>query len=114
MPLVCRQKVGSAGPSRTREWSWTGCCRPSRSTISNTGAHFFSWVWRPFRIGQEIELVQRDVRGQVVSSNLMFTEPREEGGDGLHVPNNFFFQNIIRLASLREPDAEERRLKHDR
>lgn len=80
--------------------------------ISNIAAHFFLWIWRPFHLGQEIEILPENLRGRVVETNLMFTELRAEDGHSILVPNNFFFQRIIRRAPLQLSGTGERGKVH--
>lgn len=65
--------------------------------VSNVTASFFITVWRPFRLGQTVELLPESVKGRVVDRNLMFTVLREDDGAALHVPNNLFFQKMFRV-----------------
>jgi small-conductance mechanosensitive channel len=68
--------------------------------VSNITASFFIWIWRPYELGERIELIPDGIKGRTVDRSLMFTVIREEGGSTLMVPNNLFFQRIIR----REPN----------
>ncbi|APZ44219.1 mechanosensitive ion channel domain-containing protein [Acidihalobacter ferrooxydans] len=92
--------------------------------ISNFTASFFIWIWRPYELGDKVELIPDGFKGRVVDRNLMFTAIREEDGSVLMVPNNFFFQKVTRRApddvgltelerlergEWRRPSAEERR-----
>ncbi len=82
------------------------------SILSNALAALLILVYRPFRIGDEIELLEPaatvGVRGRVSDMNLMFTalSQKDEAGDTLalvHVPNNLIFQKLIRVYSTAEP-----------
>ncbi|MGO8778069.1 MAG: mechanosensitive ion channel family protein [Rhodomicrobium sp.] len=66
--------------------------------ISNITASFFLTIWRPFRLGQTVELLPENLKGQVIDRNMMFTSMREGGGSTLQVPNNLFFQKIFRVS----------------
>jgi hypothetical protein len=66
--------------------------------ISNVTASVFITVWRPFQLGQTVELLPESLRGRVIDRNMMFTVLREEGGSVLQVPNNLFFQRVFRVA----------------
>ena len=66
--------------------------------ISNITASFFLTIWRPFRLGQTVELPPENLKGQVIDRNMMFTSMREGGGSTLQVPNNLFFQKIFRVS----------------
>jgi small-conductance mechanosensitive channel len=65
--------------------------------ISNVTANFFIVVWRPFRMGHEVELIPENVKGRVVERSLMFTTLREKDGTVLQIPNNLFFQKVFRV-----------------
>lgn len=77
------------------------------SILSNITAALLVLTFRPFRIGDQVELVDMggaSLGGRVVDMNLMFTTlavPDREASDGetpelLHVPNNLFFQKATR------------------
>lgn len=68
--------------------------------VSNITASFFIWIWRPYELGERIELIPDGIKGRTVDRSLMFTVIREDDGSTLMVPNNLFFQRIIR----REPN----------
>ncbi|AOU98938.1 hypothetical protein BI364_14110 [Acidihalobacter yilgarnensis] len=66
--------------------------------VSNITASLFIWIWRPYELGERIELLPDGLKGRAIDRNLMFTEIREEDGSTLMVPNNLFFQRVIRRA----------------
>lgn len=66
--------------------------------ISNFTASFFLALWRPFHLGQTVEVLPENLKGQVTTRNLMFTTLREEGGAVLQIPNNLFFQKMFRVS----------------
>jgi small-conductance mechanosensitive channel len=65
--------------------------------ISNFTASFFIAVWRPFHLGQIVEIVPENLKGRVIDRNLMFTALREESGSVVEIPNNLFFQKMFRV-----------------
>jgi small-conductance mechanosensitive channel len=65
--------------------------------VSNITASFFIAFWRPFRLGDDIEIVPENLRGRVIDSNLMFVVVRENGGAVIQIPNNLFFQKMFRV-----------------
>jgi len=71
--------------------------------ISNVTANLLIAVLRPFRLGDTVEIIPENVKGQVVDRNIMFTALRERPGTTLHVPNNLFFQKLFRVT---EQDAQ--------
>src|SRR5215831_3039571 len=65
--------------------------------VSNITASFFIAFWRPFRLGDNIEILPENLRGRVIDSNLMFVVVREDGGAVIQIPNNLFFQKMFRV-----------------
>jgi small-conductance mechanosensitive channel len=65
--------------------------------VSNMTADFLLTVWRPFRLGDTVELLPEKLKGRAVERNLMFTALLEDDGCVLQVPNNLFFQKIFRV-----------------
>lgn len=77
------------------------------SVLSNVLCSILLIVFPPFRIGDEIEIMEPtanfSVRGKVVSTNMLFTSlevSNEEDGtvvDSIvRIPNNIFFQKYVR------------------
>jgi len=64
---------------------------------SNMTADFLLTVWRPFGIGDTVELLPEKLKGRAVARNLMFTALLEDDGCVLQVPNNLFLQKIFRV-----------------
>ncbi len=75
--------------------------------VSNVTASLFLTIWRPFRLGDGVEILPDNVKGRVIDRNLMFTALREEQGTALHVPNNFFFQKVFRVMQEGTPSRIE-------
>lgn len=67
--------------------------------ISNATAQLLITIWRPFRLGQDVEILPESFKGRVIDRNLMFTALREQGGTILQVPNNLFFQKMFRVTA---------------
>jgi small-conductance mechanosensitive channel len=65
--------------------------------VSNVTASLFLAIWRPFHLGDTVELLPENLKGRAIDRNLMFTVLREESGSVLQVPNNLFFQKIFRV-----------------
>jgi small-conductance mechanosensitive channel len=65
--------------------------------VSNITAMFFLTIWRPFHLGDDVELLPENLKGRVVDRNLMFTVLREDHGASIQVPNNLFFQKTFRV-----------------
>ncbi len=70
--------------------------------ISNITASLFLTVWRPFHLGQTVEILPEGVKGRVASRDMMFTALREESGSTLQIPNNLFFQKMFRVSGIAE------------
>ncbi len=70
--------------------------------ISNITASLFLTIWRPFHLGQTVELLPENLKGRVTGRDMMFTELREDSGATLHVPNNLFFQKMFRVSGNAE------------
>ena len=71
--------------------------------ISNFTASVFLTLWRPFQLGQTVEILPENLKGRVIERNLMFTALQEDGGSVLQVPNNLFFQKLFRVSGQGEP-----------
>jgi len=66
------------------------------SVMSNGLCSLIILIMRPFRVGDQIELPPDDIKGKVVNFNMIFTTLRSEDGTLIQVPNNMFFQRVIR------------------
>lgn len=75
------------------------------SILSNFLCTLILLIFQPFRIGDEIEVIDPSltsgISGKVVNINMMFTLIRETDGKGretsvIQIPNNQFFQRFIR------------------
>lgn len=65
------------------------------STLSNVLCTLLLLTVRPFRVGDELELVPDPIRGRVVDLNLFFTTLQAEDGRLIQLPNNLFFQRVV-------------------
>lgn len=86
------------------------------SILSNATSAVLVLILRPFRIGDTVELMDptgEPMGGTVTDMNLMFTTlalPPEEGDSSqlpavLNVPNNLFFQRVLRTRSRHKPHS---------
>ena len=66
---------------------------------SNFTASFFLVLWRPFHVGQTVEVLPENLKGRVVGRNLMFTTLSEDSGSVLQIPNSLFFQKMFRVSN---------------
>lgn len=73
----------------------------SWSVLSNATCALLLLVYRPFRVGDEIELLEPNgvvgVAGRVVDLNLLFTTVHEASDALVRVPNNLFVQKSSRV-----------------
>jgi small-conductance mechanosensitive channel len=65
--------------------------------VSNMTASMFIAIWRPFRLGDTVELIPENIKGRVIDITLMFVVLREESGAVVQIPNNLFFQKMFRV-----------------
>lgn len=66
------------------------------SVLSNISCTVLILFFRPYEIGDEVEFIDPVAKGTVVSLNFGYTTLREEGGTLVQIPNNLFFQKIIK------------------
>jgi small-conductance mechanosensitive channel len=67
--------------------------------ISNITASLFISLWRPFHLGDTVELLPENLKGRAIDRNLMFTVLREGERTALLIPNNLFFQKMFRVTT---------------
>jgi small-conductance mechanosensitive channel len=70
--------------------------------VSNITASFFIAIWRPFHLGDTVEVLPENLKGRVIEINLMFVVVRESGGSVIQIPNNFFFQRMFKVTGERD------------
>lgn len=66
------------------------------SLLSNILCAFVLAAFRPFQIGDEVEVLPENVKGKVVDLTLLYTSLKTDDGDYFRIPNNLFFQRIFR------------------
>jgi small-conductance mechanosensitive channel len=67
------------------------------SVLSNAMCTFVLIFSRPFRVGDKVELLGAErVEGRVVDLTLIYTTLRAEDGALVRIPNNLFFQRVLR------------------
>ncbi len=66
------------------------------SVLSNTSCTVLILLFRPFAVGDEIEFVGEQTKGRVVDLNFIFTTLDAGDGTVMQIPNNLFFQKVIR------------------
>jgi len=72
------------------------------SVASNVMCALILLVTRPFRVGDEVSLLPDAVEGRVVNFNMLYTTLKTGDGAQLQVPNNLFFQRIVRRVPSKE------------
>jgi small-conductance mechanosensitive channel len=73
----------------------------SWSVLNNVTCAMILLIYRPFRVGDEIELLEPDgkvgVAGRVVDLNLLYTTVHEASNAVVRVPNQVFVQKYSRV-----------------
>lgn len=86
------------------------------SVLSNILCSFLLIAFRPFNIGDEIEIIEATggsgLKGKVTGFNVMFTSLEEASEDGktkliTQVPNNIFFQKSLRRKIDQKPEGSD-------
>jgi small-conductance mechanosensitive channel len=67
--------------------------------VSNVTASFFVTLWRPFHLGDVVQILPENMKGRVIDRNMMFTTLREDDGSVIQIPNNMFFQKMFRVVN---------------
>ncbi len=76
--------------------------------VSNWTAWMLIVLTRPFRPGDEVQILPENLSGRVARQGLMFTELDQDDGGCVVVPNNFFFQRIyVRRAGAPESGGRQ-------
>gem|GEM_PF-5169241 len=74
------------------------------SILSHMLASILIVVFRPFEVGDRVEIVGDDpVLGEVTDLNPVYTTLRTEDGGTLQIPNNLFFQKVLKRHPLPAP-----------
>ncbi len=81
------------------------------SVLSNLLCALLILTLGPFRIGDEVEIIESlekpVVKGRVIAINLVYTTLQESGESGpgpiVQVPNNLFFQKVVRRTRGADP-----------
>jgi small-conductance mechanosensitive channel len=66
------------------------------SVLSNTLCTLIIMIFRPFSVGDDIELAGEPVKGRVIDLNFIYTSLDAGDGTVMQVPNNLFFQKVVR------------------
>lgn len=65
------------------------------SVLSNFLCTFVLVAFKPFSVGDEIDLPADKVKGRVIDLSLIFTTLQIAPGETVLVPNNIFFQRVF-------------------
>jgi small-conductance mechanosensitive channel len=71
------------------------------SMLSNILATLIILIWRPFNVGERIEILPEGIEGQVIDINFIYTVLKSDQGTRVSIPNNLFAQKFIRRQSVR-------------
>jgi small-conductance mechanosensitive channel len=66
------------------------------SVLSNFLCTFVLVMFKPFSVGDELELPPDNVKGRVTDLSLIFTTLEVSPGESVMIPNNTFFQRVFR------------------
>jgi small-conductance mechanosensitive channel len=66
------------------------------SLLSNVLATIIILIWRPFNVGDRVEIQPDGINGDVVDINFMFTLLRSDDGARIAVPNSLFVQRCLK------------------
>ena len=66
------------------------------SVLSNFLCTFVLVVFKPFSVGDELELPADTVKGRVADLSLIFTTLQVSGNETVVIPNNTFFQKVFK------------------
>ena len=66
------------------------------SVLSNFLCTLVLVIFKPFSIGDELELPADNVKGRVVDLSLIFTTLQVSPGETVMVPNNTYFQRVFK------------------
>jgi len=66
------------------------------SVLSNVSCTVIILLYRPFEVGDEVEIAGEPIGGKVAALNFLYTTLHTADGALLQVPNNLFFQKVIK------------------
>lgn len=76
------------------------------SILSHMLASILLVIFRPFEVGDRVEIVGDDpVLGEVTDLNPVYTTLRTADGGTLQIPNNLFFQKVLKRHAPSAPAA---------
>jgi small-conductance mechanosensitive channel len=66
------------------------------SVLSNVSCTVIMLIAKPFNIGDEIEVAGEPISGRVVDLNFVYTTLKDVDGRLVQIPNNLFFQKVVK------------------
>lgn len=66
------------------------------SVLSNISCTLMILLFRPFSIGDRLEFPGEDIRGEAIDLNFLYTTLETTDGYRMQVPNNLFFQKVLK------------------
>ncbi|UCG31747.1 MAG: mechanosensitive ion channel family protein, partial [Phycisphaerales bacterium] len=66
------------------------------SLLSNILATLMILVWRPFNVGERVDIQPEGISGEVIDINFMYTLLKTEDGGRITVPNSQFVQKFVK------------------
>lgn len=66
------------------------------SVLSNISCTLMILLFRPFSIGDQLEFPGEDIQGQAIDLNFLYTTLETKDGYRMQVPNNLFFQKVLK------------------
>jgi small-conductance mechanosensitive channel len=68
------------------------------SILSNAFCTLLILIYKPYKIGEDVEIPSDGISGKAVDLNLMHTILKDKNGALVHIPNNTFFTKpVIRV-----------------
>ncbi|OYT25724.1 MAG: hypothetical protein B6V02_03025 [Thermoprotei archaeon ex4572_64] len=66
------------------------------SIMGNITASIVLMIWKPFEIGDYIEILPENITGKVEDITLMFVKLRVDSGEVVHIPSTLILQKLIK------------------
>jgi small-conductance mechanosensitive channel len=83
------------------------------SVLSNFLCTFVLVVFKPFSVGDELELPADNVKGRVVDLSLIFTTLQVSEDETVMVPNNTYFQRVFKRRAGRHTTGLAEQLRQN-
>ena len=71
-------------------------CFAGWSILGNVTGGIVLMAWRPFEVGDRIELIPENIKGEVIDINLMFLKLKLDGNEVMSIPNTLVLQKFIK------------------